>query len=573
MGLRKHLLAPELFPHILALVDNVSRRTHRASLLINHYVLSNIDGGAGFFDALAAQCIGQQTFYTRAMKLTPGMYQELLNFYNEKHEFYEQIPPMAPNTSNALNAAGRGMVTNVINSLWMTFEDRVKRLLPFIPRDQKKDKHGIKYLMQRAQNRICFRQLALNRVESEVLDHVHRYLPNNLGQPIEKTWIRQHPGPILRLYHSILQRCEAEGTKGFSLLPIFDMKAHFACIDSDVLRGLMRAAGLIPNSLSESGFRALKDDHLRSVLKVPKGCNFGEVKTDGVSLRFTVRRIVTKGSSPFDPYVAPLPSDETDYFSNDPGHHNQAFVLHTVGNPNHPTVVRQKRLTYRQHCVESHHSEHLKKHKRWLREIQPELAILSENRVRTSSVQTLEAHLASKIPLYDRLWNYGLQRRMAMCRWDYYIHSRKCVDRFWSDLAYGHRSGLPLEQRPLLKYGGAVWSGAGNRGAPNKRMLRSAMKFFRVVTVPEWGTTVCCATCGERMKEVKERFIGPLREGLRHEADRPKRTIRGLKHCSSNVCRSCPLKSRDGNAAANIGFAWPNRPDYLVYRPANPNGQ
>jgi hypothetical protein len=147
-------------------------------------------------------------------------------------------------------------------------------------------------------------------------------------------------------------------------------------------------------------------------------------------------------------------------------------------------------------------------------------------------------------------------------RWDYQIHSRSCIDRFWSGLAYNHPAGIPQHQRPFLKYGSANW---GEGGAPNKRMLASAKKYFRVVLVPEFNTTACCADCGAKMRAVTQPYVGPMEEGKK----RYPRTIRGLKHCSSNVCRSNPLKSRDGNAATNIGYAFPDRPEYLCPKITN----
>ena len=344
--------------------------------------------------------------------------------------------------------------------------------------------------------------------------------------------------------------------------------------------------GLIDKNLDGSAFNALQNHHFRSVFKVRGNWTLGnEVKTDGFSLRVNVYRTRTNpipqcalqrgskrrseepklgkdepeemGDSGEDPEEDPstdilLPGDEDDYFSNDPGQANQAFVHHTVSG----TVVKKARLTYRQFCLESHHSSHLKKEKRWLKEIEEELTQLSATRVRTSSTEVFEQYLTTKIPLYEPLWRNGMHPRAARARWDYQIHSRSCIDRFWSGLAYNRPAGLPLHQRPLLKYGSASW---GHGGAPNKRMLASARNFFRVVLVPEFRTSICCATCGHRMRPVTQPFVGPLKEGRR----RYRRTIRGLKHCSSNVCRSIPLKSRDGNAAMNIGHAFPNRPDYL----------
>ena len=562
MGLKKNLLDHSLLPFIDELVDNVSRRTHRASLLANHFILKNIERED--FDELAKGFTDQMFFYTSLSLGSSNKYPHVIKFFEENESKYETIT-FLPGTTAAFNSAARQMVTNVSNYLWMTFNQRINRLC------SKYDKRGRKVVISRIRNRAQPFQLALQENESKLLDRYERMLSTT--DPITDNWIINNPGPVIRMYRDILHVCEEKGLKGFSMLPIFQMKSHFVTIDAAILRHLLVKAGRVRRELSQKEFNEMKEEHFRSVFKVRGTCVLGnEVKTDGVSLRINVwrktdsfepsnkrKKMTAKEREEHEEEILNrdlsllLPGDEYDYFSNDPGHYNQAFVHHTINNK----VVKKARLTYKQFCLESHHSKNLKKTGKRLKEIQEETTLLSKNPVRTSSLKTFEAHLESKVPLYEKLWRHGLHPRMAKSRWDYKIHSSSCIDRFWSGLAYNHPSGVPLHQRPLLKYGSASW---GWGGAPNKRMLRSAKKFFRVVEVSEFRTTVCCAHCGERLSQVTKTLIGPLKENQRH---RPFKTIRGLKYCSSNACRSIKLKSRDGNAATNIGYAFPVRPEYL----------
>lgn len=564
MGLKKHLLEPSLLPMIENMVDNVSRRTHRASLLANHFVLKHIHNPG--FDEIAKGLTDQMFFYT-ALSLGRGKkYENLIEFFSANDSLYESIPAM-PLGSRVLNSAARQMKTNVGNYLWMTFDTRIKRFC------SKPDKQAQAFVLARTRNWTPYREVVLNKNDSQLLDLFSHTL--STSENVTDSWILENPGPVLRLYHHIQRMCEEKqkeakekkqkGAKGFSMLPIFKMKSHFITIDATLLRDLLVHAGLLNKNADGSTFKNLENDHFRSVFKVRGSWDLGnEVKADGFSLRVNVwcnawetpqrQRKHAFGQleieSPSTENL--LPGDYHDYFSNDPGQANQAFVHHTIDHK----VVRKARLTYKQFCAESHHSTNLKKQKRWLREIQDEYTELSTKPVRTSDVEIFKDHLAIKLPMYERLWKHSMHPRVARARWDYQIHSRSCIDRFWSGLAYNHPAGMPLHQRPLLKYGSANW---GTGGAPNKRMLASAKKYFRVVLVPEFNTTACCADCGTRLKAVKQAYIGPLEEGKK----RYPRTIRGLKHCSSNVCRSNPLKSRDGNAATNIGYAFPDRPGYL----------
>lgn len=572
-GLKKSLLYHNLLDGISSLVENVSRRTHRASLLLNYYFLRCLEGD-GDVEA-TADALKDQMFYYTALTLSrsknhPG----LIDFYSDHAALFEEIELLS-GSGSSINAAARAMKTNVLNYLWMTFDCKVTRLLKDSPKDARE------HVLHKIRNEEARKSFALNREETELVNVCSSILDTQ--DVVDREWIEARPGRILRVYLRLLQYCEERGVKGFTILPVFQMKTHFTVIDAAALRHLLVQAGEIPSKLPQKDFNVLKDDYFRAVFKM-RGPDStwtlgNEVKTDGTSLRINVwrkrdisvaesrlprkRQKTEKGSDPdeksddeeepVDPALGMLlPGDEHSYFSNDPGQANQAFVKVFEGG----TCVKQKRLTWKQFRQESHLKKNLEKVTRWNRDVQTENLILSQNPLKTANPEVFMQHLQSKIPLYSRLWGHYLLPRMAKLRWDYQIHSRSCIDRFWSSLAYGNPAGLPLHSRPLLKYGAAKW---GHGSAPNQRMFNSAKNFFRVVKVPEFRTTVCCADCGSRLIPVKQRFIGPLPEGK----SRFSKTIRGLKFCSSSACRSIPLKSRDGNAATNIGDAFPNRPRYL----------
>mmetsp|Transcript_42774 Transcript_42774/g.76744 ORF Transcript_42774/g.76744 Transcript_42774/m.76744 type:complete len:590 (+) Transcript_42774:1588-3357(+) len=569
-GLKKALLYHNLLGGITDLVANVSRRTHRASLLLNYYFLCHMD-----LPRLEerAEALKDQMFYYAALTLSKSKnHPDLIDFYTKNAAMFDVVNSVS-GCNSSVNAAARAMKTNVLNSLWMNFDCRVNRLTKEAGREAQD------FVLRKIRNEECRKSIVLNRGETELVETCSAILRTN--KVVNKAWIEKNPGRILLLYHRLQQLGEERQLRGFTILPVFQMKMHFTVIDAAALRKLLTQAGEIPSSLDQKDFNVIKDDYFRAVFKMrsPEAWTIGnEVKTDGTSLRINIWRenhsSVAESLLPRkkqkkdipaqfsrgvqdDPNEDPaltniFPGDESVYFSNDPGQANQAFVKLFDGGQ----CVLHKRLTWKQFKQESHLKKNLERVTRWNKEMQQEYAILSEHPLKTADPETFRKHLQSKIPLYARLWVHHLHSRMAKLRWNYQIHSRSCIDRFWSGLAYGNPAGLPLHRRPLLKYGSANW---GHGSAPNQRMFNSAKNFFRIVKVPEFRTTVCCADCGSRMKGVSQRFNGPLQE----DKKRFSKTFRGLKFCSSSTCRSTPLKSRDGNAATNIGLAFPNRPSYL----------
>ena len=107
----------------------------------------------------------------------------------------------------------------------------------------------------------------------------------------------------------------------------------------------------------------------------------------------------------------------------------------------------------------------------------------------------------------------------------------------------------------LVKYCGGVLSimyygdgsfasgGKGQRSVPCKWVKRECKNFFTCYSVNEFRTSQICPTCNERLLDVRKH----LRKG-----DRRTEMVRGLKYCSSHICRSHPYKNRDVVGCSNI---------------------
>eukprot|EP00873_Tetraselmis_striata_P042890 jgi/Tetstr1/463154/TSEL_008088.t1 len=411
-GLKKSLLYHNLLDGISRLVENVSRRTHRASLLLNYFFLRKIQEG-GDIEAMA-EALKDQMFYYAALTLTRSKnHPDLIDFYADRTALFEEVELLS-GSSSSLNAAARAMKTNVLNYLWMTFDCKVTRLLKDSPKDVRE------HVVHRIRNEEARKSFALTRQEMELVELCSSILETR--EVVDREWIENHPGRILSLYRRLLQRCEERDVKGFTLLPVFQMKTHFTVIDAAALRHLLVQAGEIPSTLAQKDFNVIKDDYFRGVFKMrgpDSSWTLGnEVKTDGTSLMINVwrkrdfsvaesrmprkRQKTEKGDTPddnsdeeepADPAIGMLlPGDEHTNFTNDPGQTNQAYVKHFEGG----VCVKKKRLTWKQFKHESHLKKNQEKVTKWNRDVQSENLILSKNPLKTADPGVFMEHLQSK---------------------------------------------------------------------------------------------------------------------------------------------------------------------------------
>ncbi len=101
-------------------------------------------------------------------------------------------------------------------------------------------------------------------------------------------------------------------------------------------------------------------------------------------------------------------------------------------------------------------------------------------------------------------------------------------------------------KKPVIAYGSANFacSGRGEVSVPVKYVKEKCKQYFETVDVDEFRTSLICPDCDQPLcKVVKE-----------VNDDNKVRQIRGLRRCSSTVCRKnrISFKNRDLVGAKNI---------------------
>lgn len=548
----------------LAIIDeyilNISRRIHRAGLLLNHYLLKSLESNTTT-ESCISSCIGDQMLYYSALSLGKRTkYPELVHFFEENAYMYDSIENMS-GYGSALNSAAKSMKTNVNNYLFMTFDQRILRMLRGYTKSEKNA------ILRRIRSYECRTSFVFRENDQLFIDTCKAILEAG-DTSITDDWILNNPAKVLRLFRHIIQQCERNKSKSFSILPIFHMKRHFITIDAEFLRNIMVKMNLIPKTCDSSTFQSLKEEHFRSMFKLRKTWNLGsELKTDGIALcinvirnngnddYYTKSKRKKKSSGIVNQNVTY--GDDMNYFANDPGNVNLASIIQV----HNGEVVDKVTFRKRRYTKESNIKINTAKRQELDKFVEHEMATLSQCCTKTSYSSTLESYLLKKVPMYDKLWGHYGDNKFARLSFDTYIRSCSSIDGFFSKLAKSKKFAIGNKhEKPLLKFGQATWDpGKGWTSGPTKRMIFHARKFFRVVLVDEYNTTKTCCTCGCKMEPLKQKFVGPLKKG----EHRWNVKCRGLMRCRSNVCQSVPLKSRDYNAAINIGKAWPNRPSYL----------
>ena len=556
MCLKKHLQMHSVLPVIDAVVDNVSRRCHRASLLLNHYVIHCLEQGDDpsidvsdqmlYFTALTVDGIGQK-------------YPALRAFWSARRKLYEDIPRIE-GTTRPINSAARGMKTVFCNYLWMTFNQRIKTLFRSADQEDQEerppplDTRALKSLIWRVRNMPRYVSSLAFQARNAPVAHEVLAAASFLGEAeITDKWLVTNASRTLRFLYTLLAMTVHRGAKAFTILPVMSIRRHHISIDGGALRDLLVSAGELPSSVTQTDFLALRDDYFRAVFRVRDTWHLGnEVKTDGVSLCVNVWRRVSEPLG--EARLIEMYGDCEEYHATDPGEKNLAAVVHAVSGQQ----VSRCRLTSKQLAVESHAARNLAVRKRYDEAIKDVMNVMANETLKTHRADAIQRYLEKKARHYPRLWEHHAALKTSAWRMDTYIHRWSCVDRFWHKATCGNR------YRPLMKYGAASVSSTGIRGrraGPSKLVRKACAKHFSVVDVDEYMTTKRCCDCHETTVAVGQRFVGPLN---RNQRTRWWNETRGLRRCRSNECRGSPLKSRDYAASWNIGIVWPERP--LAFR-------
>lgn len=355
---------------------------------------------------------------------------------------------------------------------------------------------------------------------------------------ITDKWIESDANlPSMLRYNVFLNKMyqDTEG-KLFNIVPICSVRAHFIRVDTSVLYGVLRDAGVISRELSWGVFDKLRDvfwpDTINLRGLMPRGYDFGwSVTTDGVSMcaTFETTQVVStatgsQGGRSSDEYK-PEPGDVV--VGNDPGRTNIYYMAGVVGGQ-----TKVLKLTRHQYYTESGVLTARQNTERWTRAIQPHLDALSEASTKGASSTAHEWYLDRFDRHQEALWTEYLRPRWARQRLSLYGGKKRVFANFFNRL-----SSLFAGGRLVVAYGNGKFGsgGVGETSVPTTRAYKECAS--RVVT--HWTDEFRTSKIDCQDDSVLQLLTTMVNPG---------RALRGLLYNPSER----RFVSRDLNAALNI---------------------
>ena len=581
-GLDGHVLQKSLLGPIRDRVRTVSQATNRAGLMLLDIVMRCQDDGCALPEM-------DQTFFYRL--LTASSTESTIR--TAMSDTFASFPavPRHKGDKQLYASAAAAMKTNFKNSIVFAFEPRQKRYVAAWCK-QSPEARGKPWPIIKAINNWGLEE-DLTPEASEFV----RTERASMGGPesITGTWLAGNVETVLALYRRWLTFLEDEGTKLYSVTPIWKIRSHFIKLDTDALFGLMNAEELYRGN--HEAFKADSVTQFESVFKLSglasKQWRFSRmVETDGVTLSVHFKRSktaaemqalqerkrarvtskleaaerkATRARSPArlkaeraaaneqrklernrakatqsakcQPTVPvganhEAPELQDGDLSQDPGvSPNITYTVHIVNGKK----VR-RRYTIGRYNFENGVKRLNRRTALWLQSVQKEQSTLDEISLKTSTHAFVRAHIRRYAAVHAALWKEKTKSKWARGRFDTYIRKPASLDAFFKQI---------LEDGPVARhfYGNGSKNSTmkGCKPVPGTLCLRRAKMAFReagTTMVDEYLTTQCCWKCYARTQPVAS-----LVKGVR-------RVVRGLVFCDSRTC-GC-FTNRDYQGALNI---------------------
>lgn len=370
-----------------------------------------------------------------------------------------------------------------------------------------------------------------------------------------------HLERILVYFAFQLRERERLGLELFNLCPLHRLRMHHLTIDTHVLYGIARDAGIVDKKCREATFLALRDAHWSSLFRISKLAMTGRtftctVATDGVSLSVYFerpraeageqgeaqeaepKRKKRKGKKVAEEAPAPPPPED---FSDalvlglDPGRSN----LFTIALPVGEGRFERLGLSRRQYYTDAGIYGAERRTWCWQAALKPSLMALSlaspKGLALESHWQFVETYLAHR----EALWKEYSKARWARQRLRLYALKRSALDGFFNRVQERCEQVAP-GKRVVTAYGAAGFTATAKRepSVPVAWAKEAYAKRFEVRLVDEYRTS-----------RVHWRD-GRLLAAVWSEAQ--ERRVRGLLWCESTIRGASKLVDRDLNAAINI---------------------
>ena len=544
------------------MVENVSRRVDKASLLLNRYLIDRLSQNK----PLPNLGKDNQAFYAHLLNIGIGNCRNPADGLEDVWNacFVEKGFPKIDKLEGITNAvlyAARTYRTSFLNSLWCAFDVRQKYLIKAWLIDNGLDEgilHAVKCAINGWDCNTAATLLSNNEDLVEFIGKQREILGlagqvNSNSQPwdkIDDAWLRIHPQEVVMFYWKTLQYLESLTLKYqdepekqprlFTLCPMCTIKRHFIIIDSRVLYYLMRDAGIIGREWTRNEFekKEAADVHFRNLFKVDKLASkkntFSRmIQTDGVSAcvhfaRYETAPSVTaeEGSRDF--------SDER-LIGLDGGRINIVMAVEKLDDDN----FKIYRLTRGEYYERAGIKRRNRRTAKWQAKIQVEELTFSQKSRKTTDAQQFDAFLADYFSVYNKLWEAKLKKKRAQESFRVYCKKHKVLDGFFQSMRG--------EREPVIAFGDAKFppGGRGEVSVPTEYVKARCRKYFTTVMVDEFRTSSVCPCCDAALCKVAVRYTDALNVTK-------VRQVRGLKRCSAEDCAQFSFKDRDVVGARNI---------------------
>ena len=445
-----------------------------------------------------------QTFFRQLMLGTEGATQpsEVVVQYHQAHPQLLLPGHRHLGDRNIYSAAATQYLTNLKNALREEVDGRIKvacRRLGLPPGEACVARYRINGWTLTPRLGCCLPQP--EAADSAVSMH-RRVLGLEGRDKLDDRWLEDDANlPGLLRYNAFLNKVyQAADAKLFNVVPICKVRAHYIRVDTSVLFGVLRDAGVISKQVASATFDTLRDVFWNDTFDFrkikPGGFEFGgSISTDGVSLCSTFEKAVAVEVSSTAPATTSVsrggrggrasseydPSPDAIVVGNDPGRVNIYYMAGI-----HEGQTKVVKLTRKQYYTESGCITARRNSERWSRGIKDQLVALSDASTKGISCTAHEWHLSQFEIHKQALWDEYLKPRWARQRLSLYGGKKRVFANFFNRLARQFAGG-----RLVVAYGNARFpsGAAGEQSVPTTRAYKECASRVETYWTDEFRTS------------------------------------------------------------------------------------
>ena len=461
-----------------------------------------------------------------------------------KHPYLLNDTPRYNGDRNLYSSAARAFLTNITTSLSYIFEKRLLKLVFYTKKLLKwKENETISVIKHHIIGSFLAKDIEDMHLENKypsLVDFIQRikdFLGLEENETTSETWLKANPYSVVRFYAYILDELSKDSEQKLSnLLPIADIKNHYATLDKSCLLGVFKEVKILEK---KTKVEHITKELLESVFKIPRNKSFtGTIQTDGTSICLHFRRPKRKQSKQEQEQNILKTKDifqekETRRLGCDPGRENIYTIIEEGTN-------KVWKLSRNEYYSVSGIYKGRENTKRWSEKILPNLNALSKVSSKGISLSSYLDYIKVFVENYKILWSEYSNKHWAEQRLRQYGGKKRCFDRFWNKV-------LGKEEKrtktTVIAFGGAKFApgGKGEISVPTSRAFKECkkQKGLKVLVVDEFRTS--------KLHYEREQLLQLV------QVQGEKKPLRGLLWCCSTISdKQGFFVNRDVNAALNI---------------------